>query len=292
MSNTNEYDSNEEWKFGKTISAIVIGLMIGCCSGLVFVTTLNNRQSQIITATSWTPPTQPATITPLPATDTPVPIDTVAAPTDTPEPTSTAAPTDTPEPTSTPEPTNTPLPPTATPAPIVLTGSGDGIVNVDTGGAALLAHIEGNASSGYFGVTTLDSNNQMLDLLVNTTDPYDGVRPLDFLDSQLTSRFEVQADGAWTITLYPFSYADMLDVPGTFVGSGDYVFGITGQTPDLATISGNADGNYFGVYSYGSSLDLLVNTTDPYDGTVLMDGDALVIEVQADGDWSITVTGR
>ena len=108
----------------------------------------------------------------------------------------------------------------------------------------------------------------------------------------INGRFEVQTKGAWTITITPLATANVLNVPGTFEGSGDHVFTLIGEMPDIAKISGNAGGYFFAVMSYRSSRDLLVNTTAPYDGTVLVDGDTLFIEVQADDAWSFAVTSR
>lgn len=227
-------------------------------------------------------------------TDTPAPTDT-AAPTDTPEPTDTPAPTNTPEPTNTPRPTNTPAPtdtPTATPTPIVLSGSGDSIVDIEKGPDPALVHITGNAGSSFFAVINYDANNEQIGLLVNTTESYDGVRPLDFRNDEHTARFEVQADGAWTIEVIPLTSIERVEIPGAMSGNGDYVFAIIGGTPDTAAITGNAGSDFFAVLGYGNTIDLLVNTTDPYDGTVLLDSGTAIIEVQAEGEWSMEFTAR
>jgi hypothetical protein len=225
------------------------------------------------------------------------PTDTVEA-SETPEPTEPPEPTNTPEPTDTPQPTDTPAPtftptiapsPTPLPDPIVLTGTGDSVVDFDNPFSVAIVHVTGNAASRYFGVTTYDANGNQIDLLVNTTDPYDGVRPLDFRDDEHTTRFEVSADGDWVIEIKHLFEARKLDVPGTITGSGDDVFLLLGAAPDTATIIGNAEGRYFGVFAYGEEIDLLVNTTDPYEGTVIVDPNTLVIEVKAEGEWEITV---
>jgi hypothetical protein len=211
-----------------------------------------------------------------------------------PAPTNTTIPTNTPAPTYTTKPSNTPAPtntPTMTLTPIVLTGSGDSIVDVETSGPALV-HIVGNDSSRFFAVINYDANNRQIDLLVNTTDPYDGVRPLDFLDSDHTARFEVQATGSWTIEVLPLSTIHKLDIPGEISGKGDYVFAITGGTPDTAIVTGNADSRFFAVLGWGNTRDLLVNTTDPYSGTVLLNSDTIIIEVQAEGEWTMSFTIR
>lgn len=226
-----------------------------------------------------TPTTEPPTPTPEPPTDTPTP-----APTDTPAP-----PTDAP----TPEPpTDTPTP-ILPPTPIALSGSGDSIVDVQKPAGPMLALISGNGDNSFFAVTSLDANNQPQDLLVNTVETYIGIRPIDFLDGQQTTRFEVKATGNWEIKLHPLDAAERLNVPGEFKGTGDNVITLAGGTPDLANISGNAAGSYFGVMGYGGSFpDMLVNDVEPYQGTVILSPDTIVLVIQATGDWSIAVTGK
>ncbi len=75
-------------------------------------------------------------------------------------------------------------------------------------------------------------------------------------------------------------------------GKGDQVIVLSGGKPDTAKIRGNAGKRFFAVKSYGDISDLLVNTVDPYDGEVLVDAGTLVLEVQAEGPWSIEVMGR
>lgn len=220
----------------------------------------------------------------------PEPSETPTEPTNTPEPTTTPAPTDTPAPTSTPEPTETPAPtetPTPLPEPIVLSGTGDSIVDVEKGPEPALVQIEGNAASRHFAVTSLGEGNEQLNLLVNTTEPYAGMRPLDFLEGEHTVRFEVTGEGDWTIEILPLGAIEVVSIPGEISGNGDYVFAVEGN-PDTAQISGNAAGRHFAVRGYGSGFpDLLVNTTDPYDGRVLLSADTLILEVTGVGEWTV-----
>ena len=210
-------------------------------------------------------------------------------PSSTPQPSETPKPTHTPAPTDTPRPTDTPTP---IPEPIRLNGSGDSVVNFDNPFGPAVARIQGNAGARFFSVQNLDANGASLDLLVNTTDVYKGVRPLDFRAGEHTTRFEVNATGNWQIEVAPLALAESLNVPGKYAGKGDQVLLLTGATPDLAKISGNAERRFFAVIGYGGSSDLLVNTTDPYDGTVILGSDAIVLEVTATGTWQIELTGK
>jgi hypothetical protein len=60
----------------------------------------------------------------------------------------------------------------------------------------------------------------------------------------------------------------------------------------VAKIDGNAEGRYFGVKAYGSGGggNSLVNTTDPYTGSVPMPAGPAIVVVTATGNWSIDVS--
>ncbi|MCG3177529.1 MAG: hypothetical protein MOGMAGMI_02503 [Candidatus Omnitrophica bacterium] len=250
------------------------------------------------TATERAKPTQTSLPTNTGApTDTPRPSDT-AAPSSTPLPTNTLMPSDTPRatdtpapPTATPEPTKTftPLP---TPKPIVASGNGDAVVKLENQYEVAIVHITGNAGSRFFAVKNFGSDGTNYDLLVNTTEPYDGVRPLDFNSGQHTTRFEVKAEGKWKIEILPVTAAVKLNAPGKLEGKGDQVIVLSGGKPDTAKIQGNAAKRFFAVKSYGDVSDLLVNTVDPYNGEVIVDSSTLVLEVRAEGPWSIEVMGQ
>ncbi len=90
------------------------------------------------------------------------------------EPSDTPKPTDTPQPTNTPRPTNTPLP-TATntpiPEPIIISGSGDDVVDIDkwSGPAILIINYQGRSN---FVISNYGAGGEKIDLLVNTIGSY------------------------------------------------------------------------------------------------------------------------
>lgn len=215
--------------------------------------------------------------------NTPAPGAAETLPTSTPEP---PTPTDTPE-----APTVTPTPePTATPA--IFSGSGDSIVDVSKPELPMIAVIQGNEGSNHFAVATLDTNNEQIDLLVNTIDPYLGVIPIDFQTGELTARLEIKATGGWRIDLLPLTSAEKLSVPGQFIGSNDNVLILEGSPPDVATITGNSVAHHFAVTGYGDYSDILVNTIEPYQGQVILKPDTVVLAIKATGEWTIAVTGK
>jgi hypothetical protein len=279
-------------KRNKIILAVAGLFFLACCGLLTLGALFGDTDGD--TATSEVGLVEEVSTTALPdPTSTPSASDTptlTPAPTDTPTITPTAPPTGTPAPTATP--TSTPTP-TVTPTPIVIEGSGDAVVDVERPDDPSIIHITGNAASRHFAVTSYGSDGQRLDLLVNTTSPYDGKKPLDFLVGEHATRFEVSATGPWTISILPLTAAQVLRVPGSIEGRGDDVVFLTGNTPDLATIVGNDSSRHFAVREYGSGRPgLLVNTTDPYQGTVPLNTDTLILVISAVGDWAIDVTSR
>lgn len=277
-------------KNARFIIALVIAFAIGG-----FVGYLSTNRSPAEPSARTEPVDEPAVASSDLPEETDVPAETATPePSPTPQPTATPEDTATPRPTSTPRPTNTPRPtpsPTPPPEPIVLTGSGDAIVDLDKPDDPAIVHITGNAANGHFAVISYDAGGNQMELLVNTTDPYDGVRPIDFLEAEHTARFEVKATGSWEINILPFFDMPIASVPGVHQGTGDAVFFLDNPA-DIAAITGNAAGVHFAVHAYGTSVDLLVNTTEPYDGQVIIPAGARVIAVTAVSDWTMNFTAR
>jgi len=215
----------------------------------------------------------------------------------TPIPTQTAYLTYTAIPTNTPRPTNTPLIFTPTPIPTSKTyeGSGDSVIELPVAAYGFL-HIVGNSSSNYFGVEAFDAQNNSVDLLVNTTDPYDGRLMLNLVGEEI-ARLQISASNTWIVEYIPFAAYDHINqgkgiIP--LIGKGDdvWVFQSTIR-PKIITIKGNSASRYFGVEVYGlKDSDLAVNTTDPYSGIYLYPaslGDLLFIVITAEGDWNVII---
>lgn len=209
---------------------------------------------------------------------------------------STKAPTNTPIPTDTPAPTDTPLPtssPTPLPQPIVLTGTGDDVVDLAkwNGPAILKASHNGG---GNFILWNVDGNGEHIELLVNQIGPYQGTHPLDFLDSERTTRFEINADGAWELQVLPFLSMEVITAPGTYQGTGSNVLGITTESgdPDLLKVDASQSDANIIIFSYSNIRDMVVNEIAPYTGTVALNPGTVAISIIATGPWSIEITTR
>lgn len=168
----------------------------------------------------------------------------------------------------------------------VYTGSGDSVIEITPLSGVYVFKINGNAGSDYFGVTGYDASGNVVDLFVNTTTPYSGT----VIDTSMSAvTLEIQATGDWSVELASIYTVPMIDQGETVTGAGDGVIYVTSYG-STATITGNENGAYFGVVSYGSSGNsLLVNEAEPYSGTVMLSGDPMILAITAEGDWSITM---
>lgn len=225
----------------------------------------------------------------------PTEADAPAIPTDTAAPTDTPHPTNTPKPTNTPRPTNTPAPtatPTPLPEPIVLSGSGDAIVDFEKWEGPAILQIDYTGGSNFI-IETYDDQGNRVDLLINHIGQYHGRRPIEFRDFEpLITRLSIQASGAWEITVMPLQMMRRATVPGLIEGVGDDMIALEGGIPDIMTIDASQAESNFVIYTYGNGLDLLVNDIAPYTGQQMMDRDTFIIEVIAEGPWSLDITSR
>lgn len=175
--------------------------------------------------------------------------------------------------------------------PISLIGSGDSVVDVAKWAGPALLHARYGGDSN-FAVSNFDANNHRIDLLINTTGVYDGFRPLDLLEEESTTRFEVKAAGPWHLEVLPLTKAPTFDVPAKVAQRGDIVFWLKGS-PDLLTSASNSHSNFV-VYGFSRSggRDLLINKVGPYSGTVILPTDTYIIAVQAEGAWTMEITAK
>lgn len=171
------------------------------------------------------------------------------------------------------------------PESVTYSGSGDDVVTLEPFENVFVFHIIGNQEEHHFSVNGYDSNSESTGLLVNTTEAYEGTT-ID--PSQETVMLEVNAEGDWSIEVQSIFGMETISSGETVSGSGDSVI-LVSSHGNTAKISGNADKRHFAVKSYGTERDkLLVNTTDEYDGTVMLIGEPIILEINAVGNWSIS----
>lgn len=182
------------------------------------------------------------------------------------------------------------------PEPIVYSGSGDDVVDIEIPEdfGEYVFQINGNEDARHFSVISYDSQGEYSELLVNTSDPYEGIT-MDA--SQDVARLEVKATGEWSISVTSLYSMPMVGLDEVHSGTGDAVFLNAGGAGDgTAHISGNEESRHFAVTAYvldGDNFEreLWVNTTEAYEGTVMTGGTPIIIVVDASDTWEITLNG-
>lgn len=149
--------------------------------------------------------------------------------------------------------------------------------------AATFTH-EGGSN---FAVKSLDASLTIQDLLVNTIGNYQGTVLVDESVGYLTTALEITADGPWTVTLVHLSALPSFDAQTS--GTGDAVLRYLGNA-GVAAIQHTGQSNFAVKYYNDDGGDLLVNEIGAYSGSVAFRSPPALIEITAEGSWSIAVS--
>ena len=106
------------------------------------------------------------------------------------------------------------------PDPVVYTGSGDDVIQIDPPDGKYVFRINGNQEGRFFSVKAYDSLAEYIGLLVNTTSAYSGVT---YDPTQSTALLEISATGDWTVELVSIYTMEALISGNSISGEGDTV---------------------------------------------------------------------
>lgn len=198
--------------------------------------------------------------------------------------TTTAAPE--PAPTTDPEPELEPV----SAEPQSFSGSGSEVVILEPLGEEVFFATVTHSGSSNIALWSVDENGQDIDLLVNDIGDYAGQVAFNFREDPAAIR--VEADGAWTIDLAHLSEAPRWDGKAPYEATGDSLVIVDGVAEGLTPVNLTHDGeSNFAIWAWGESYpDLIVNDIGFYEGTTLLPDDSLVLQVNADGKWTIRLS--
>jgi hypothetical protein len=183
----------------------------------------------------------------------------------------------------------TPSPSAAPPAPTHHEGNGSDRQALAKPGPGVVVAQVSHDGAGPFTVHALDGVGSRRDLVVSSVGPYRGARLLDG-DGRESARFEVRADGPWTVDLVPLAAAPSWSGREPLDGRGDAVVVVPGGLSRFTltqVVHGGA--RSFAVWAYSAtSRDLVVNRVGRHDGRHALAPGVLLLAVTADGPWSIT----
>ena len=171
--------------------------------------------------------------------------------------------------------------------PLVFSGDGDDVVLVDELPNVFALAVTGKEDR-FFAVSALDNNGERIDSVVITSGPYEGTSI--YWEDQSPSAFQIEAVGDWSIEMFPIESLPEKPNDLDISGSGDSAYRL-GGLDGLVTldITGNAEDRFFAVRAYDrdSSWDTLVIASEPYEGTVRISPSAVILEIEAVGQWEI-----
>ena len=140
-------------------------------------------------------------------------------------------------------------------------------------------------------VWSLDANLDNNDLLVNEIGNYQGVRLMDlaFFSPQTSRYLDITATGPWTISVRSVTTVPTFD--SNTAGRGDRVLLYTGPAR-VMRLTHDGPSNFIvwhhrNYLSASTDSDLVVNVIGPYNATRSFAAGPALIEITADGNWTI-----
>lgn len=188
--------------------------------------------------------------------------------------------------TAAPEPEATPEPEPVEPQ--SFSGTGSEVVILEPLGEEVFFATVTHSGSSNIALWSVDENGQDIDLLVNDIGNYAGQVAFNFREDPAAIR--VEADGAWTLDLVHLSEAPRWDGEAPYEATGDSIVIVDGVAEGLTPVTLTHDGeSNFAIWAWGESYpDLIVNDIGVYEGTTLLPDGSLVLQVTADGNWTIS----
>ncbi len=144
-----------------------------------------------------------------------------------------------------------------------------------------------HSGRGNFIVWAVSADGTQNKLLANDIGRYEGTVLFDEDDHSVA--FSIQANGPWEITISPLARARAWDLARPISGEGDDVLRLEAASSGLTTVemSHRGRGNFIVWAFTASGRTLLANEIGRFDGQALLADGTLLLEINADGSWSI-----
>jgi hypothetical protein len=175
-------------------------------------------------------------------------------------------------------------------APINLAGTGDKVPKFTIPADAPAIALISAKGVGNFSVESLAADGSQNELLVNTIGAYSGTVLFDIGTGEHSVAFKVGATGIWSIVVKPITSARTWDTSTKLTGKGDDVVLLSPPAEGLTSISVTGSGKdnlIIQTYGLDGMSTILVNEIGPYSGVVQLPDQAELLEVNADGAWSV-----
>ena len=179
---------------------------------------------------------------------------------------------------------------------VTISGTGDDEVELPVTGMAMLMDIT-HEGDGLFEMYLLDDSGEIVwgcynngpcsDTMTNRPYGYSLGESYDYTATTV----QITADGDWSITFKPMSTMEELVSGQTYDGS-EVLYVDSDSIDGIEFTFCNDSDEYFTVYA--SAMDnygYLVDADGDYEGTYYVDETQLILEINSDGEWSVTMEG-
>jgi|GEM_PF-2606726 len=174
-------------------------------------------------------------------------------------------------------------------------GSGSTAIGPFTLNQGLAVFDMTHTGSSNFIVWLLDSNGEYVDLMANEIGDYDGSQATG-IDARGSYYLDVDADGPWSIDVtQPRPAVSSLPFTKSFSGSGPTATNLfqmsTGAHTFTVSHSGSSNFIIWLLDMNGQYVDLIVNEIGSHSGSTVVgvDPGGYLMNVEADGDWSVSI---
>lgn len=149
-----------------------------------------------------------------------------------------------------------------------------------------------------FAITLLDSNGEIVELLVNEIGSFDGAKAVG-IRTKGEYLLDISADGKWSVKIEQPRPSTAPSIPKNFVGKSQQVSELFSMGKGLATFKMTHDGSSnFAILlldNKGRTVELLVNEIGSFDGSKavgIAKAGIYLLDISADGNWTIDVGGE
>lgn len=149
-----------------------------------------------------------------------------------------------------------------------------------------------------FAVWLLDSSGNRVELLVNEIGSFNGAKAVGITTSG-EYLLDIAADGSWTVKVEQPRPTTASSVPQNFIGKGQQISEFFSIGKGLATFKMAHQGSHnFSIWllnDKGQRVELLVNEIGAFDGSKavgISKGGIFILDIAADGDWTISAEGN
>lgn len=182
--------------------------------------------------------------------------------------------------------------------PIQLSGTGQQATkkfSLESGLAILRMTHSGQSN---FAITLLDSNGEIVELLVNEIGSFNGAKAVG-IRTKGEYLLDISADGKWSVRIEQPRPSTAPSIPKSFAGKGQQVSELFSIGKGLTTFKMIHDGSSnFAILlldNKGQTIELLVNEIGAFNGSKavgIKKGGIYLLDISADGNWTIDVEGE